>query len=341
MAQAAQEKMSGTRKAAVLMVLLGDKAASKIYQHLPHEQIEDLTQEISRVDYVPPEVAAQVLDEFNKLSITDDYLSKGGVEYAQQLLINAFGEATAKELISQVLRSEEISVKDLDVVQKADPERLARLIQDEHPQTIALLIAHLGSRAATTLLKLLPEKTSAQVVERLAKMRQFSPEMVQKIIGVLNKKIQGLGKQQQTLAYGGTNAVADLLNRMEITVSKTILANIEQQDANLALAIRNQMFTFEDFMLVPETSIRELLGQVDKKTLAIALKSAKADLRDHFFKTMSSRAVEMLNEDIEALPAVRARELSQAQQEIVQTARKLEAEGKIVLKEGEEDAAVV
>jgi flagellar motor switch protein FliG len=330
-ARSSQEKISGLRKAATLMVLLGDKAAASVYRHLPQEEVEDLTREIARIDVVSPDFGLQVLDEFNKLTLAHEYLGKGGADYAQKLLVGAFGEATAKDLLQQVMRSEAISFKDLELVQRADPQQLAKLIEGENPQTIALLLAHLGSRTASTLLRLLPETLTAQVVERLAKLRPFSPEMVQKVVSVLNKKIQSLGRQDR-LACGGVEAVADLLNRIEAPITKTILQAIEQGDSELAVAIRNQMFTFDDFTAVPEASIREVVAQVDKKTLALALKGASADLKQHFLKVMSSRAAEMLNEDIEVLGQVRSREVAHAQQEVVQTARKLETEGKIYLK---------
>ncbi len=340
MASSTLPEVSGLRKAAVLMVLLGDKVASSVYRHLSQDEVEQLTREIAEMDVITHDLALQVLDEFNKLTVTQDYLAKGGVEYAQRLLVGAFGEQAAKDLLNQVLRTQEVSIKDLEAVQRADPVQLAKFLEGEHPQTVALLVAHLPAKSASALLKLLPESMRAEVVQRLAKLRQFSPEMVQRIISVLRKKIVALGTQNQ-LAYGGIEAVGDLLNRLDQRLSQAILATIEQQDAELALAIRNTMFTFDDFLVVPEVSIRELLGLIDKKTLAIALKGASPELKSHFTKTLSSRAAEMLTEDMEALGVLRARDVQQAQQEIVAVARKLEAEGKIVLKNEAEDAYIV
>src|SRR5215472_4274616 len=339
MAARSQEKVSGLQKAAMLMVMLGDKAAASVYRHLPQEEVEELTREIARIDVVSPEMGHQILEEFNKLTLAHEYLDKGGADYAHKLLVGAFGEATAKDLLQQVMRSEAISFKDLELVLRADPQQLAKLIEGESPQTIALLLAHLGARTASTLLRMLPENLTAQVVERLAKLRPFSPEMVQRIVSVLNKKIQSLGKQDR-LACGGVEAVADLLNRIEAPITKTILQAIEQGDSELAVAIRNQMFTFDDFAVVPEASIREVVAQVDKKTLALALKGASAELKNHFMKVMSSRAAEMLNEDIDVLGQVRSREVAHAQQEIVQAARKLETEGKIYLKSDGDESYV-
>jgi len=338
MPQVAQ-RVSGLRKAAMLMVLLGEKTASVIYRNLPQNKVELLTREIAALEYVPPEAAAQVTEEFNKLLLTREYLVKGGIAYAERLLVQAFGEAVAKDLLLQVTRTEEVSMKDLDALQKADPQQLLKFVEGEHPQTVALLLAHLGATTASTLVQLLPQETKSQVVERLAKIRQFSPEMVQKIVSVLTKKIQGLGKQK-LLTYGGIDAVGDLLNRLDASSSKAILESIETVDANLAQAIRNVMFTFDDFLRAPDASVRELLGSLDKKTLAVALKGASPMLKDKFLGGMSERAAEMFKEDMEVTGAVRARDVSRAQVEIVTMARKLEAEGKITLKNEGEDALV-
>jgi flagellar motor switch protein FliG len=333
------QKISGLRKAAMLMVLLGEKTASAIYRNLPQHKVELLTREIASLEYVPNDTAAQISEEFNKLLLTREYVLKGGIAYAQSLLVQAFGESMAKDLLLQVTRTEEVSVKDLETLQKADPQQLLKFVEGEHPQTVALLLAHLGANTASTLVQLLPQETKSQVVERLAKIRQFSPEMVQKIVTVVTKKIKGLGKQK-LLTYGGIDAVADLLNRMDVNASKTILESIETADANLAQAIRNVMFTFEDFLVAPDASVRELLGALDKKTLAVALKGASPMLKEKFLGGMSDRAAEMFKEDMEVTGAVRARDVARAQVEIVTMARKLEAEGKITLKNEGEDALV-
>jgi len=332
--------LTGLRKAAILLVLLGDEAASVVYRNLPPEQLQRLTQEIAELDYISPQTAAQILQEYYRLAVTQEYLAQGGPEYANQLLVRAFGEEKARNLLDQVMQCQEARASTLDSLQKADPQQLVMFIEGEHPQTIALVLAHLGAKGASALLTLLPEKVRAEAVKRLAEMHQFSPEMVQKISLVLNKKLQALGEQNRR-AYGGVKAVADMLNRLDSTASKVILEVIEQDDPKLTLGIRNLMFTFEDLLAVPESSIRELLSQLDKKTLAMALKGASEELRNHLFKTMSSRAVEMLKEDIEVMGPVRARQVTQAQQEVVQLARKLEAEGRLTLKSYGDDAYVV
>jgi flagellar motor switch protein FliG len=334
------QAMTGVRKAAILLVLLGDDVASDVFRHLSTPEVQRLTQEIAELNYISSEDAAHVLQEYHQLSLTQDYLAQGGQDYANQLLVKAFGKEGANALLEQVLQAQEASVLNLDTLQKADPTQLVKFVEGEHPQTIALVLAHLGVRTATSLLVLLPEKLRAEAVRRLAGMQQFSTEMVKRISVVLHKKLAALGEQSRR-AYGGVSAVAEMLNRVDRRYSEEILTAIEQEDPKLSLAIRDLMFAFEDLSSIPDASIREVLNQVDKKTLATALKGASEDLKNHFYKSMSSRAAEMLKEDIEALGPTRSRQIHQAQQEIVNLARKLEAEGKIALKSYGEDAYVV
>lgn len=336
---AAPEPLSGLRKAAILLVLLGDEAASMIYRNLPEREMQRLTQEISELEYIEPELAAEILDEYQRLTLTQSYVAQGGAEYARKLLVKAFGEPAARTLLAQVDLAQQAKVGNFDSLHTVDFQQLAKFLADEHPQTIALILAHLGPRAAG-LLNLLPEAIRAQAVRRLAEMRQFSPEMAQKISSVLHRKFESMGEQGRR-AYAGVKAVAEILNRADPTSSRAILETLEQEDAQLTISIRNLMFTFEDLVTVPEASIREWLAQMDKKTLALALKGASQELKDHIFKCMSSRAVEMLNEDMEVLGPVRGRDVAKAQQEAVTLARKLEADGKMILKEEKSDEYVV
>jgi flagellar motor switch protein FliG len=334
------DRLTGKRKVAILLVLLGDEIATEIYKNLPDVEVKLISQEISGLEYVSPSAAESVLKEYHELSLTQQYLAQGGPDYANKLLVKAFGETEARSLIEEVTRAQELSVQNLDTLQKADPQQLAKFIQGEHPQTIALVLAHLTPKAARAVLLLMPEKTRGQAVKRLAQMQQFSPEMVKKISVILHRRLLALG-QQSRRAYGGVKAVADLLNQVDQESQTSILETIEQDNAQLATSIRNLMFTFEDFLEVPEPGMRELLGQVDKKTLATALKGGSDDIKNHFFKSMSSRAVEMLKEDMEALGPIRSREVNTAQQEIVTVARRLEGEGKMVLKTEQEESYVV
>jgi flagellar motor switch protein FliG len=322
--------LAGRKKAAILLVLLGDDAAATVYKNLPDGEVRMITQE----------VATKVLREYQRLALTQEYLAQGGRDYATKLLVKAFGEQNARELLDEVNHAQEVSQQNLDTLQKTDPHQLAKFIQGEHPQTIALILAHLNTKVTRSVLMMLPEKIRGQAVKRLAQMQQFSPEMVKKISLILHKRLINLGTQSQR-AYGGVKAVAELLNQIDQEASTTILESIEQDNAQLATTIRNLMFTFEDFLEVPDTGIRELLGQVDKKTLATALKGASEDLKNHIFKCMSSRAVEMLKEDMDVLGPVRSRDVHTAQHEIVAVARRLEGEGKLALKQEQEESYVV
>ncbi len=331
------EPATGLRKAAILLVLLGEDASSEIYRHLPQAEVEQITQEIAGLDYVNPDIALVVLEEFHRLVLAGDYISQGGTEYANKLLVKAFGKEGASELLRQVSQAAEVNGSKLDSLRKADPQQLAQFIEGEHPQTIALILAHLESKQASTVLMRLPAELRAEPIKRLAQLRQFSPEMAQRLAVVLHKRLEALGEQSRR-AYAGLRGVADLMNRLDVKVGKDILQAIETEDPKLALSIRNLMFTFEDLMTVPEAGIRELLGQMDKKTLATALRGSSEELKNYIFKSMSSRAVEMLKEDMEVLGPVKSREINKAQLEAVAVARKLEAEGKLTLtQEGEDE----
>jgi flagellar motor switch protein FliG len=330
---------SGLQKAAILMVSLGEDAASEIYRHLPPGEVEQITKEISRLDHVNPETGLAVLEEFERLVMTGQYVSQGGTEYANKLLIKAFGKEGAGELLRQVAEAAELSGGNLDSLRKADPQQLAKFIEGEHPQTIALILAHLESKQASTVLMKLPPELRAEPIKRLAQLRQFSPEMAQRVAMVLHKRLEALGEQSRQ-AYAGLRGVAELMNRLDLKTGKGILEAIEGEDPKLALSIRNLMFTFEDLLTVPEAGIRELLGQMDKKTLATALRGSSEELKNYIFKAMSSRAVEMLKEDMEVLGPVKSRDVNKAQMEAVAVARKLEAEGKLTLTPETEDEFV-
>jgi flagellar motor switch protein FliG len=239
-----------------------------------------------------------------------------------------------------VRRAQEASHGDLAMLQKVDPQQLGKFLDGEHPQTVALVLAHLDPKRASLVLHGLSEDKKVAVVRRLAEMRQFSPEMAQKVAVILHKRLQSVGDTSRK-AYAGFKAVADLMNRMDAEQAKKILEQIEEDEPEVALNIRNLMFTFEDFVTLPQPTMRELLSVIDKKVLAMALKGTREDVRAHIFRAMSSRAVEMLREDMEVLGPVRTREVAAAQSEILNIARRLEAEGKIVLKVEQGDDLLV
>lgn len=340
MTSRASSRMNGIRKAAILVAVMGEEAASAVYRHLSEREIQIVTKELAEMGRIPSDVAGGVLEEYSQLALTQDYLAAGGLEFATRLLVKTFGQDTANNLLQKVVRLQELSAGQLESLQKADPQQLAKFLEGEHPQTIALILAHLDGKQASALLMKLPEQCQAECIKRLAQLRQFSPEMAEKVSVVLNRRLLSLGEQSRK-TYAGFKSVADVMNRLEPAAAKTILEAIEQDDPKTAISIRNLMFTFEDLLGVAEVSIREWLGSMDKKTLAVALKGATPDLKEHIFHAMSTRAVDMLKEDMDTLGPVRSRDVAQAQQEAVALLRKLESEGKVTLKPEGDDEFVV
>jgi flagellar motor switch protein FliG len=323
--------MSGVRKAAVLLVAVGEELAKDILRALPEVDVQRLTEELADLRGVTPESTAEILEEFWGLLETQNFMVHGGLDYASRLLVDTFGKERADDLLMLVRRSQEAAQGNLAKLQRTDPQQLGKLLDTEHPQTIALVLAHLDPRRASLVLDNLSEEHKVVSVQRLAEMRQFSPEMAQKVAHILHRRLESVGDNARK-SYSGFKAVADLLNRLNAEEAKKILEAIEDGQPELALSIRNLMFTFEDLVTVPAASIREIVSGVDKRQLAMALRGANDELRAQVFKAMSSRAVEMLKEDMEVLGPVRSREVAQAQQEILNLARRLEAEGKVVLK---------
>jgi flagellar motor switch protein FliG len=323
--------MSGTRKAAVLLVAVGEELAKEILRALPEVDVQRLTEELADLRGITPEVTSEILEEFWGLLETQNFMVHGGLDYASRLLVDTFGKQRADDLLMLVRRSQEAAQGNLAKLQRTDPQQLGKLLDTEHPQTIALVLAHLDPRRASLVLDNLSEEHKVVSVQRLAEMRQFSPEMAQKVAHILHRRLESVGDTARK-SYSGFKAVADLLNRLNAEESKKILETIEDAQPELALSIRNLMFTFEDLVTVPAASIREIVSGVDKRQLAMALRGANDELRAQIFKAMSSRAVEMLKEDMEVLGPVRSREVAQAQQEILNLARRLEAEGKVILK---------
>jgi len=323
--------LSGLRKAAVLLVAVGEESAKEILRVLPEADVQRLTEELADLHGITPEMSAGILEEFWELLETQGFVMHGGLDYASRLLQETFGKERADDLLMLVRRSQEAAQGNLAKLQRTDPQQLGKLLDSEHPQTIALVLAHLDPRRASMVLDNLSEDHKVLSIQRLAEMRQFSPEMAQKVAHILHRRLENVGDTARK-SYSGFKAVADLLNRLNAEESKKILETIEDAQPELALSIRNLMFTFEDLVTVPPATIREIVSGVDKRQLALALRGAKDELRAQIFKSMSSRAVEMLKEDMEVLGPVRSREVAQAQQEILNLARRLETEGKVVLK---------
>ncbi|MFP5227335.1 MAG: flagellar motor switch protein FliG [Acidobacteriota bacterium] len=323
--------LSGVRKAAIFLVAVGDEVAKKILQNLAESDVQRLTEEIAELRSVPPELSLEVVEEFHEMLDTQQYMVHGGLDYATRLLVESFGKQRAEDLLALVKRAQEASQSDLTVLQRVDPQQLGKFLESEHPQTIAVVLAHLDAKRGSTVIDSLSEERRVEAVRRLAAMRQFSPEMAQRVAMILHRRLENMGDTGRR-AYSGFKAVADLLNRMESEQAKKILEEIEAADVAMALNIRNLMFTFDDLVTIPPASIREVVSAADKRQLALALRGAQEDLRAHVFAAMSSRAADMLKEDMEVMGPVRAREVAGAQHEILALARNLEAEGKVILK---------
>lgn len=323
--------MPGVRKAAILMVAVGDELGKKILQNLPETDVQRITEELANLKSISPNLSFEVVEEFFEMLETQQYMMHGGMEYATRLLVDSFGKQRAEDLLALVKRAQEASHGNLAMLQRVDPAQLGKFLDGEHPQTVALVLAHLDPRRASQVLDGLGPDRRVEAVRRLAAMRQFSPEMAQKVALILHRRLENVGDSSRK-AYSGFKAVADLLNRQDSEQAKKILERIEDTDPEMALNIRNLMFTFEDLVTIPAASMREIVSLVDKRLLALALRNARDDLKAHVFRAMSSRAVDMLKEDMEVLGPVRTREVAGAQQEILNLARRLETEGKIILK---------
>lgn len=332
-------QISGTKKAAILMVLLGDEASAGVFQHMEEEEIQDISKEISRLGEINPEMADSVLEEFYRLTLAQTFLARGGPDFAKKLLVKAFGAESSQKLLDYLNISLQSTLVGFDNLQKADPVQLSKFIQSEQPQTIALIMAHLQSPQAAALLGSLPVSLRADVVMRMANLEQISPDVISKITSILEQKMRSLGDFSRE-SYGGVRAVAELINRMETKSAASILEKIESENPALALSIRNLMFVFDDVLLIDDAGMREILQRVDKKALTIALKGTSEELRNQFFRNMSSRAVEMMREDMDVLGPVKVRDVETSQQQIVAVVRKLDETGVISLKGGGGDEYV-
>jgi flagellar motor switch protein FliG len=335
-----RSELSGTRKAAILLVMLGEDPAATIFRNLPEDDLQRITEEVSNLGQVPSEVSLEVLEEYQQMLTAQDFIARGGHDFATRLLIKAFGETGAKSMVERLTKANEMNSARVESLKKADPNQLARFLVGEHPQTIALVLGHLDSKQGSTLLMKLEPEIRADCVRRLANLRQFSPEVAEKVSTVLNRRLKSVGDQSKQ-TYSGFKSVAEMMNRLDSIPAREILNAIEIEEPKLAISIRDLMFTFDDFIEVPEQQVRELISSIDKKTLMVALKGASEDLRSHFYRTMSSRAIEMMKEDSEVMGPVRSKDVAKAQMEIVAIARKLESEGKIVLKSEGDDEYVL
>ena len=323
--------LPGIRKAAILLVILGEQISAEILKQMDEEEVQMLGREVARVVSIGNDQAEDILEEFYQMSVAREYVLKGGIDYAKKMLVNAFGPEHAKKMVDRLVKTLGSETASFDTLQKADPQQLAKFIHNEHPQTIALILSHLNASQAAGLLISLPPELRADVALRMANLDQISPDIISKIAAIIGEKLKALGELSRE-SYGGVRAVSEMFNRLDSATSKEILETIEQNNPGLVETIRHLMFVFEDLLLLSQEAIKEVLGKVDRKILTVALKGTSDQLKTHFLQVMSQRGAEMLKEDMDALGPVKIKEVEAAQQQIIAVVRQQEAEGTISLK---------
>ncbi len=334
----ATEELKGIQKAAILLIALGPEKSSLIFKHLKEEEIEDLTLEIANTKSVTPQVKDKVINEFYEVCLAQQYIAEGGIGYAKELLEKALGTDKAMDVIGKLTAS--LQVKPFEFVKKTDASQLLNFIQDEHPQTIALILSYLSAgQAATILGALIPEK-QAEVARRIATMDRTSPDVIKEVERVLESKLSSLVNQDYTI-IGGVDAVVEILNTVDRGTEKHIMETLEVEEPELADEIRKKMFVFEDILLLDDRAIQRVLRDVDNNDLAIACKGSTEEVQNAIFSNMSKRLAEMIKEDMEFMGPVRMKDVEEAQQKIVNIIRKLEDSAEIVISRGGGDELVV
>jgi len=320
------------------MISLGPELSGEVFKHLTDDEIERLTLEIASLRRIDNETRSEVLEEFHEMVMAQEYISRGGIEYARELLEKGLGPQKAAEIIHRLTAS--LQVRPFDFARKTDPAQLLNFIQQEHPQTIALILAYLHPDQAGQILSALPAELQVEVAKRLATLDRTSPEVLEEVEATLERRLSAFATQDYTAA-GGIDAAVDILNRVDRTTEKTIIDALEEEDPELAEEIKKRMFVFEDIVLLSDRDIQMIIREVDSADWALALKTASEEVAQRIFKNMSKRAAEMLKEEMEYLGPVRLRDVEEAQQKIVSIIRRLEEVGEIVVVRGGEDELVV
>jgi flagellar motor switch protein FliG len=333
------EALSGPRKAAALFVALGEDISSQLVKFLWEDEIERIGKEMNSLETVPFDIAEKVLQDFHHRALSGQYSSTGGAAYTKKLLQKALGTDGARGVIDRLSKAADVPA-DFGPLGQTNPQQLYQFIQNEHPQTIALILAHVTPTHAAALIASFPPAVRADIAMRIANLGEISPEVIKRIASILAQKLSTLGTASRE-AVGGARAVAELVNKMDRAAGREILEMIEADNAELAVVIRNLMLVFDDILLVDGPGIREILQRADKKSLTLAMKGTGEELQAHIFKNMSQRAAEMMKEDMEALGPVRLRDVEKAQHEIVEIVQKLEEEGLVSLRGGSGDEYVV
>ncbi|MCQ2523922.1 MAG: flagellar motor switch protein FliG [Lachnospiraceae bacterium] len=338
MARQTEETLGGLQKAAILLIVLGPERSATVFKHLKEEEIEELTLEIANTRSVTPQTKEEVLSEFYEICLAQQYIAEGGISYARDLLEKALGSEKALDVIGKLTAS--LQVKPFEFVRKTDATQLLNFIQDEHPQTIALILSYLTANQAALIISALPPDRQADVAKRIAVMDRTSPDVIKEVEKVLESKLASLLNQDYTI-IGGVDAVVDILNTVDRGTEKHIMETLEIEEPELADEIRKKMFVFEDILLLEDRAIQRVLREVDNNDLAIALKSANEQVQTAIFNNLSKRLAVMIKEDMEFMGPVRMKDVEEAQQKIVNIIRKLEDSAEIVISRGGGDEIVV
>ncbi|SFA38282.1 flagellar motor switch protein FliG [Anoxybacillus pushchinoensis] len=331
-------ELTGKQKAAILLISLGPDVSASVYKHLSEEEIEKLTLEISNVRQVDAEKKETILEEFHQIALAQDYISQGGIAYAKQVLEKALGPEQAMNIINRLTSA--LQVRPFDFARKADPAQILNFLQNEHPQTIALVLSYLDPAQAGQILSALPQEMQADIARRIALMDRTSPEMINEVEQVLERKLSTTVVQDYTQT-GGIEAVVEVLNGVDRATERTILDTLEIQDPELAEEIKKRMFVFEDIVTLDNRAIQRVIREVDNTDLLLALKVSSDEVKEIVFRNMSSRMAETFKEEMEFMGPVRLRDVEEAQSRIVAVIRRLEEAGEIIVARGGGDDIIV
>ena len=334
----ANEEYTGVQKAAILLIALGPEKSANIFKHLKEDEIEELTLEIANTRSVSPQTKEAVLEEFYQVCLAQQYIAEGGIGYAKELLDKALGEEQAQVVITKLTAS--LQVRPFEFVRKTDPSQVLNFIQDEHPQTIAMILSYLSSGQAAMILGSLPPEKQADVAKRIALMDRTSPDVIKEVESVLARKLASLANQDYTIV-GGVDAIVNILNTVDRGTEKHIMESLEIEEPELADEIRKKMFVFEDILLLDDRAIQRVLRDVDNNDLEVALKGSNEEVKSVVLKNLSKRLAAMIEEDIEFMGPVRMKDVEEAQQKIVSIIRKLEDSAEIVISRGGGDEVIV
>lgn len=331
-------KLTGKEKAAILLISLGPEASAQVFKHLSDEEIEELTLQIASLRKIEPEIRERVLNEFDGMMQAQEYIEQGGISYAREVLEAALGKERARVIMERLTAT--LQVRPFDFARRTEPTQILNFIQNEHPQTIALVLAYLKPEQASLILSALPPERQVDVAKRLATLDRTTPEVLEDIESTLEQRLSAYEVHDYTVA-GGIDAAVEILNHVDRATEKTIMEALEEDDPELAEEIRKRMFVFEDIVNLDDRAIQLIIREVESRDLALALKIASEEVSDRIYRNMSKRAASLLKEDIDYMGPVRLRDIEEAQSRIVAVVRRLEEAGDLVISRGGEDELIV